>query len=201
VPIFRTSGVCGPSSSQALFVFRRPMPGRKGIHMKFKKTETKKRGTYEHYYLTGVDGKKYEVSEEIFRDYKRSVWNEKAKIKRERSVIRDKDEIKSELDKKEHVKVVSVEAIIAGGGEHHLGVIPDFAEEIAHAMEEKELLQILGEALEILDESEKEMVERLYSENITEREYERRYGTPRKTVAYKRDKLLRKLKDFINNKR
>lgn len=167
--------------------------------MKFKKT--KKRGTYEHYYLTGADGQKYEVSEEIFRDYKHSVWNEVGQFERERSVIRDKDKNKSEIDKKENVKVVSLEAIIAGGGEHHVGVIPDFAEEIANVIEEKELLQILGHALEILDEPEKEMVERLYYQNISEREYEKRYGTPRKTVAYRRDKVLRKLKNFIKNKR
>lgn len=48
------------------------------------KRETK----HEQYYLTGADGKEHEVSEEIFRAYKHSEWNEKAQYKRERSVIK-----------------------------------------------------------------------------------------------------------------
>lgn len=161
----------------------------------------KKETKHDHYYLTGADGKDYEVSEEIFREYKHSVWNEEAQIKRERSVIRDKNSTKSDLDKVEHIKVASLEAIVAGGGEHHVGVTTDFAEELVNALEEKDLLKLLGQALEILDESEKEMLNHLFYEDISEREYERKYGTKRKTVAYRRDKLLKKMKDFISNKR
>lgn len=158
-------------------------------------------GKHEHYYLTGADGKDYEVSEEIFRSYKHSVWNEEAQYKRERSVIRDKNSTKSDLDKVEHIKVASLESIVAGGGEHHVGVTPDFAQELVNALEEKDLLKFLGQALEILDESERKMVKHLYYENISEREYERRYGIKRKTVAYRKNKILSKLKAFINNKR
>lgn len=167
----------------------------------------KKETKHEKYYLTGADGKEYEVSEEIFREYKHSVWNEEAQYKRERSVIRDTDSSKSDLDKKEYIKVASVESIVAGGGEHHINKIhgsyitPDFSEEIVNAIEEKELLQILGQALEILDHSEKEMIGRLFYEDISEREYERRYRTARKTVAYRKEKILKKLKSFIINKR
>ncbi|MFA9398369.1 MAG: hypothetical protein ACERKV_08910 [Clostridiaceae bacterium] len=156
---------------------------------------------HEHYYLTGADGKEYEVSEEIFREYKHSVWNEEAQIKREQSVIRDKNSTKSDLDKVEHIKVASLESIVAGGGEHHIGVNPDFAEELVDALEKTEMLELLGQALEILDESEKEMIGHLFTENISEREYEKRYGTPRKTVSYRKNKIISKLKDFINNKR
>lgn len=156
---------------------------------------------HEHYYLTGADGKDYEVSEEVFRNYKHSVWNEEAQYKRERSVIRDKNSSKSDLDKVEHIKVASLEAIVAGGGEHHVGVTSDFAEELVNALEEKDLLELLGQALEILDESEKEMIERLFGENISEREYERRYGVKRKTVAYRKNKIFSKLKNFIDNRR
>lgn len=153
---------------------------------------------HEKYYLIGADGKEYEVSEEIFREYKHSVWNEEAQYKRERSVIREKNNNKSDLDKKEYMKVSSVESIISGGGDHHVGSTPDFAEELVNAIEEKELLKILGQALEILDEPEKEMIDRLFFKGISEREYERKYGVKRKTVAYKRDKLLKKLRNFIN---
>lgn len=157
----------------------------------------KKIEKHEHYYLTGADGREHEVSEEIFREYKHSVWNEEAQYKRERSVIREKDSNKSYLDRKEYMKVSSVESIVAGGGEHHIGSTPDFAEELVKAIEEKELLQMLGQALEILDESEKEMIDRLFFKGISERDYERRYGVARKTVAYKKDKLLKKLRNFI----
>lgn len=161
----------------------------------------KKVNKHEHYYLTGADGKEHEVSEEIFRVYKHSVWNEEAQYKRERSVIRDKNSTKSDLDKVEHIKVASIESIVAGGGEHHIGVTLDFAEELVDALEKTEMLELLGQALKILDESEREMVKHLYYENISEREYERRYGVKRKTVAYRRNKLLKKIKDFINNKK
>lgn len=156
---------------------------------------------HEHYYLTGADGKDYEVSEEIFRVHKHSVWNEEAQYKRERSVIRDKNSTKSDLDKVEHIKVASLESIVAGGGEHHIGVTPDFVEGLADALEKTEMLELLGQALDILDESEKEMIGHLFTENISEREYEKRYCTPRKTVSYRKNKILSKLKSFINNKR
>jgi DNA-directed RNA polymerase specialized sigma subunit len=161
----------------------------------------KKAEKHERYYLTGADGREHEVSEEIFRAYKHSVWNEEAQYKRERSVIRDKDDRKSELDKKEYLRVSSIESIAAGGGEHHLGETPDFSEELVEALEEKELLELLGQALEILEEPERELVTRLFYENISEREYERKYGTPRKTLAYRRDKVLGKLRDFMVSRR
>ncbi|NRY61483.1 sigma-70 family RNA polymerase sigma factor [Clostridium beijerinckii] len=161
----------------------------------------KKETKHEKYYLTGADGKEYEVSEEIFREYKHSVWNEEAQYKRERSVIRDKNSTKSDLDKVEHIKVASLESIVTGGGEHHIGVTPDFAEELADAIEKTEMLKLLGQALDILDESEKEMIGRLFYENISEREYEKKYRTARKTVAYRKEKILKKLKSLIINKR
>lgn len=156
---------------------------------------------YEHYYLEGADGKQHEVSEQQFRDYKRSVWREEAQYKRERSVIRDKSTHKSELDKIEHIKVASLESILAGGGEHHIGVTPDFSDELVDIMEQKALLKILGQAVEILDESEKEMYKRLFEDGISDREYERRYSTPRSTVGYQRKKIQNKIIDFCMSKK
>ena len=156
---------------------------------------------YEKYYLVGADGKNHEVSEEIFREYKRSEWREEAQYKRERSVKRDDNENISDLDKKEYLRVSSLDSIIAGGGEYHVGVVDDFAESIAEAYEQKELLELLGQALEVLDKDEKDMINSLFYENISEREYERRYGVKRKTVAYRKGKVISKLKKFIQNRR
>jgi predicted DNA-binding protein (UPF0251 family) len=51
----------------------------------------------------------------------------------------------------------------------------------------------------MLDESEREMLNLLFYENISECEYEKRYGVPRETLVNRRDNLLKKLKSFIIN--
>lgn len=153
------------------------------------------------FYLSGLNGEKVKVSEKIFREYKHSQWNENAQIKREHGMLRDIDDNKSEIDKREFIKVVSLDSIVDGGGDYHIGVNPDFSEELVNAYEEKEMLELLGQALETLENEEKELIDRLFYKDISEREYERKYGTPRKTVAYRKNKTLAKLKKYIDSRK
>ena len=154
---------------------------------------------HEKYYLTGADGNQHEVSEEIFRAYKHMEWNENAQYKRERMPRYQRNEQGEEVGDS-YSKVVSVDSMIAGGGEHHLGVVPAFSDEIVKAYEEAEMLQILSKAIEEFEGEYLDLYTRLFVEGISEREYEKLYGMPRKTVAYKKKKMLAYLKELILNK-
>ncbi len=152
------------------------------------------------YYLNGLeDGKvkKVEVSKEIYDEYMHPLWREEAAYKREHSVKRDTNINISELDKREYLKVSSLDAIVSGGGEHHIGCYEDFAEELANVCEKKELLQILGQAIKSLEDGEQELIKELFFVGISEREYERRYNVPRRTVSYRKNKIMNKLKKYI----
>lgn len=151
------------------------------------------------YFLQGTDGKDYEVSEEIFREYKHSVWNEEQQYKRERKARYNKDKQGKEIGDA-YFQVVSVDSIIDGGGEHHLGVKPDFTEQVAEVYEEIEMLQILSEAITDFSEEELDLYSRLFVEGISEREYEKQFGVPRKTVSYRKQKMLGRLKNLLKNR-
>ncbi|MDR3601413.1 MAG: sigma-70 family RNA polymerase sigma factor, partial [Desulfosporosinus sp.] len=71
------------------------------------------------------------------------------------------------------------------------------AEELARDVIALERLQY---ALKELTADERELVEELYFKQNSEREYEKSTGIPRKTVAYRRAKILAKLRKLMDNK-
>lgn len=146
-----------------------------------------------------------EVSEKIFREYKTSIWKEEAQWKRDHNHQDTKEEKEIPVEKRYSFdynpmpKNVSLDSVMDAGGEGNLPYEPDFADEIIKTIEDAEILQILSVALEDLTVEEKDLYQHLFIENISEREYERLYGVPRKTVSYRKQKMLERLKNVINN--
>ena len=59
-------------------------------------------------------------------------------------------------------------------------------------------MALLLEALKTLTDEEQQIYQHFYIENRSERDYEKTYGTPRKTIAGRRNKLLERLHKFID---
>ena len=60
--------------------------------------------------------------------------------------------------------------------------------------QQEQLLSQLSEALSSLTEEEWQMIQALYWEGVSVREYARRLGVYHRTVLYWRDKILEKLR-------
>ncbi len=144
------------------------------------------------------------VSEEIIDFMNHSRWTEEAQWKRDHYYQETKkegempDEKRFAFDVKRLPKNVSLESIMDAGGEGNLPYEPDFSENLVKSMEEVEKLQFLMLALKDLTGEEQDLYQHLFVENISEREYERRFGVPRKTIAYRKQKMLDRLRDVIN---
>ena len=133
------------------------------------------------YFIKLPDGNKVAVSEEVYRAYKRPQWREEyhEEKEKERHIPYDKL-IESDYQLKEHRFTLSASA-----------------EELARDVIALEKLQY---ALKELTADERELVEELYFKQNSEREYEKSTGIPRKTVAYRRAKILAKLRKLMDNK-
>ena len=144
-----------------------------------------------------AEGRLVPVTEEIYLAYYRS-------IRRERYYERDVKTESAVRDRDGHVigyqpsKEDSLERLMEAGR--------DFADEgesaedavIRAAMEVK-----LHKALRKLPEKERELMETLFFSNggsgISEREYAVISGIPRKTIAYRREKIFGKLKKLLES--
>ncbi|MGF7002572.1 DNA-directed RNA polymerase specialized sigma24 family protein [Lachnospiraceae bacterium PFB1-21] len=143
------------------------------------------------YYLTGADGKDYEVTEEVFRTYKHSIWNENSQYRRERKPY-------MEFKNSPISKVVSLSAIFDNGGYHRLGNIPDFTDELIDSLELEDMLLKLNDEIRNFSVEEFAMYQHLFVLNLSERDYSKLSGIPRKTISYRKQKLLRRLRQNLN---
>lgn len=77
------------------------------------------------------------------------------------------------------------------------------AEEILIARENEQdtqhKLELLKQALSQLDEANRALIEAVYFENISMREYARRIGVSHSTIAKRRNRILRTLKKYFEN--
>ena len=60
-------------------------------------------------------------------------------------------------------------------------------------------LELLKQALSQLDEANRALIEAVYFENISMREYARRIGVSHSTIAKRRNRILRTLKKYFEN--
>ena len=74
---------------------------------------------------------------------------------------------------------------------------PDFTEDLIELEDKAQKMALLLEALKNLTDEEQQIYQHFYVENRSERDYENAYGTPRKTIAGRRNKLLERLFKII----
>lgn len=130
-----------------------------------------------------VDGIDVEVSDEVYLAYTQL-------DRRERYLMEE-----AEADKK-----LSLDRLLKNGVPlERLGMeMSPSAEDVVLQYEawqqQEQLLSQLSEALSSLTEEEWQMIQALYWEGVSAREYARRLGVYHRTVLYWRDKILEKLR-------
>jgi len=119
-------------------------------------------------------GEKIYVSEEVYRAYYRPIWRQ---VKQKE--VRDDMEYSLNALEDSGFEAVSGEKLI---------------EEI---VEDKLLLDMLFAALAELTEDERGLIDALFYRDKSERQIAAETGVPRKTLAYRKDKILAKLKKLM----
>lgn len=166
------------------------------------------------YYLSAVvedvNGNEIErrvqVSKEVYSEYMKSVWNEEKTWYREKYYQETKaeknlpDEKRFAFDRNTLPKVLSLDSIVEGGGEEKLPFQPDFSNGWIDEGDKQALITIVREVLSGLKEAEKVLYQHLFVEGMSEREFERKFFVPRKTVTYRKQRLLKKIEIEILKK-
>jgi len=125
-------------------------------------------------YFIVIDGEKIPVSEEIYRAFKRPLWAE-----RKRRQVRAEHERSLDMFMDEGLDIPSEDALV---------------DEI---VEDKLMLDMLFAALAELTDDERGLIDALFFEEKSEREVAKETGVPRKTLAYRKNKVLEKLRQLI----
>lgn len=130
------------------------------------------------YFITLEDDTKVQVTKEVYEAYYRPVWREEYYRKKEKERLLSYDGLQNaDYSVEGHMREenTTVESIV----------------------EDKILLELLAYALEELSIEEYELINNIYLKEHGEREYSRVSGIPRKTLAYRKEKILKKLKSFF----
>jgi RNA polymerase sigma factor (sigma-70 family) len=148
-------------------------------------------------YRVNINGALVDVTEEQYLAYYRSQRRMRyfeRDIKTE-TAIRDKDgNVTGYAPSKED----SLDRLLERGDD-----FADEAESAEDSLVKTALLEKLSEVLGELPAAERELIDALFFSNsgdgMTEREYAKISGIPRKTIAYRREKVLGKLKKLLGN--
>ena len=79
------------------------------------------------------------------------------------------------------------------------GVLADTSEPFEDKVLRKLMAEKLPEAISVLTEEEKELIRMIYFNGISERELSAILDIPRKTLSYRKEKILMKLKKYFEN--
>ena len=148
-------------------------------------------------FYIGVGGQRVEVTQEVYLTYYRSIRRERYfehDIKTE-SAVRDKD---GNITGYKPAKEDSLERLMEAG--------EDYADEdgsVDKAALRAVMADKLHEVLRLLNEDEQALINALFFSNsgdgMSEREYAQTSGIPRKTIAYRREQILNKLKKLMES--
>ena len=125
------------------------------------------------YYVT-INGERILVSEEVYRAFKQPAWRER----KQRAVRAGAER--------------SLEAFMDAGYD-----IPADQTLVEELVADKLLLDELLLALAELTDDERGLIDALYFNEKSEREISKETGVPRKTIAYRRQKVLAKLRALL----
>ncbi|MFC5543312.1 hypothetical protein ACFPOH_16500 [Ureibacillus suwonensis] len=128
------------------------------------------------YYIL-IDGEKVPVSEEVYRAFKRPVWAEKKRRQREQE---------------NGTTPLSLDAFTKAGLN-----IPSDQALIDEIVEDKLLLDMLFEALATLTDDERNLIDALYFNEQTIREYARLNNTNHTNVIRRHKRIIEKLRTIL----
>lgn len=153
---------------------------------------------FKRYYRDAVvvEGQLCKCSPEVAAFINRSDWNEDYQERKRRSpVTRDS---RTNFDPLASSRECSLDQLLANGGMPLVGCTDSFEDEYLQRMTDRNRLGILCKILPTLTDEEQLLLSSV-TDCISSREFEKRYGIPRKTFAYRRDKLLERLRMEIIN--
>ncbi|WP_418750001.1 sigma-70 family RNA polymerase sigma factor [Frisingicoccus sp.] len=122
-----------------------------------------------------------EVTEEEYQKYYRPWWQQKKREQRNREAM---EEHGYREESYEQWKENDMRSEL-------------FSDSLEELTEKKEMLGILQEVLESLMPEEKELVQMVFGENTSVCEYARMKGENRRTLAFRKEKILEKMRDIF----
>lgn len=148
-----------------------------------------------------IDGQLYEVSPEVATCINRSNWNEDYQERKRRSPIKGKDTDGGtrDFDPLASSRECSLEAMLGSGAEHCFNAGTEnesFEEAVVDRLTADVRTEILLDLIPGLSDEEKRMLTTI-TDGISSRQYEKMYGTPRRTMQARRARLLWDLRQRI----
>jgi len=142
-----------------------------------------------------IDGEQIAVTEEVYRAYKRPVWNENKDREREsrcRTANGTRCTEKCWLCNKERTgKPLSLEQFVNDGFE-----VPDYVDPLDDFID-KELVEELYAALDELEPENLQIIEFLFFDKLTERQTAERIGFSQKGINKRKAKIIEQLKKYF----
>lgn len=129
------------------------------------------------YYLY-VGGQKVKVSEDIYKVY----WRE-----------REHEKYLEQVDKKNHLLFFS--SLDHDG--HYVDNIVDESVDIEKIVETQMMIEAVRKAISKLNDEERDIIERLYFNDETLSNVARDKGVTYQTIQWRKDRILRKLKEIL----
>lgn len=137
-------------------------------------------------YIITVDGEDVEVTKDVYIAY--------TSIDRRERYVENEVEPGRKLSLE---KLVEDAVPLEDLGVRHAPSAEDLVLYIAEEAERKQQLSCLTAALSSLDEEERQLLQALFFDHMSAREYARQLGVYHRTILYRRDKLLEKLRRKI----
>lgn len=129
-----------------------------------------------------------EVTEEEYQNYYRPWWQQKKAEQRNRETMAEQG-----------YREESYEAWCDGTADDR-GIPHIDAGSLEELVEKKMLLDVLEEAMESLLPNERELAEKVFGEDMSVCEYVRLKGENRRTMSFRKGKVLDKLRNFFEDK-
>lgn len=129
-----------------------------------------------------------EVTEEEYQGYYRPWWQQKKREQRNREAMEENGYTEESFEAWRDKAAVEIGIPDVG--------LPDMDE----LLEKKMLLGILEEAMESLMPEERELAVKVYGEQVPVTELARQTGVNRRTLAFRKDKVLEKLRRFFSDR-
>ena len=125
--------------------------------------------------------KQYEdvvVTKKVYDTYRRTEWN-----------IKDNDESFYNHE-------IQISGLIGGENDNYENFHEFVDEETTpeNIIIDAELKKALRESVADLENEEQRLIEALYAQGLTEREYSRRTGIPQRTINHRKERILEKLR-------
>ena len=152
--------------------------------------------------ITFIDGQgkkiTVEVSEEVAREWNRDDWRWDYQERKRRAPVKRKD-VEGNLmdfDPTANSREWSWEQLISLGGERQCDFGESLEDMVLNKVSTETRIGILNSILHTLSDDEHHIIDAVM-EGLSSREYEKKYGTPRKTYLYRKEKLFSRLRSMV----